>query len=99
MLSNPGLFETVETVCHERGTVERFEKENGKVKGRMMIDAVELPDGVELNPNIDGKITAFEASFDFMDSRVGFAFCVPKMQAASAFWCFGALVIRRIMYG
>ena len=87
MLSNPEMFAAMESSCRERGVIERFEAENGeKVKGRMMIDIVDMPDDIPLTLNTNERITAFEASFDFMDTRIGFAFCIPKMEAASNFW-------------
>jgi len=86
MLSNPVLFDQIEKICRSRGTIAQFEAENGEMKGRMMIDAISVPDDVPLKPGIDDRITAFEASFDFMDCRIGLAVCVPKMEAASGFW-------------
>jgi len=90
MLSNPDLFATVESVCRERGIIERFEKENGKVKGRMMIDAVVLPNDISLYANADNNAIAFEASFDFMDTKIGFVFSVEKIEAASDLWYHGS---------
>ena len=91
MLSNPEMFATVETVCRERGTIENFEVENGeKIKGRMMIDDVNMPDDVSLYPNINERIFAFEASFDFMDTRIGLALCIFPIKAASEIWFYGS---------
>ena len=89
MLSHPKLFATVETVCRERGIIEKFEAENGEIKGHMMIDVVDIPDNISFYPNINEPITAFEASFDFLDVRIGFAFSVPTMEAASELWFHG----------
>ena len=80
----------MEAVCHERGIIEKFEAENGEIKGHMMIDSVDMPDDVSLYPKTSENFTAFEASFDFMDVRVGFVLCVPEMEAASGFWFHGS---------
>jgi len=90
MLSNPELFTTVESACYEKGIIERFEKENGKVKGRMMIDGIDLPNDIPLYPNADNNSIAFEASFDFMDIKIGFVFSVDKIEAASNLWYHGS---------
>ena len=86
MLSNSQLFDTVESVCRERGIIERFEVENGEIKGHMMIDTIDMPDDISLNLNASDSVFAFEASFDFMDTRIGLALSIPKIEAASAIW-------------
>ena len=86
MLSDPELFALVEKSCREQGIVHRFEAENGEIQGRMMIDVVDIPDGVRLDESIEGRLTAFEASFDFTDAYVGLVLCISKIQAASGFW-------------
>ena len=74
----------------ERGIIEKFETENNeKIKGRMMIDKVDMPNDISLYPNIGENPTAFEASFDFMDTRLGLALCISKMEAASGIWFSG----------
>ena len=55
----------------------------------MMIDAVDMPDDISLYPNTSENPTAFEASFDFMDTRLGLALCTSKMKAASGIWFSG----------
>jgi hypothetical protein len=87
MLSNPEMLATVEATCRERGVIDKFEAENGEIKGHMMIDVVKMPDNVSLYPNVSEDYTAFEASFDFMDSKIGFAFCTKSIKAVSDFWC------------
>ena len=86
MLSNPDMFDTIVSVCRERGVIDRFEAENGEIKGHMMIDTIDMPDDVSLYPNASGNIFAFEASFDFMDTRIGLALCIPSVEAASGIW-------------
>jgi len=87
MLSDPELFVTVETACRERGIIEKFETENGEeIKGRMMINVVNIPEDVFLYPSTGENLIAFEASFDFIDIRIGFVLCITKMEAASDFW-------------
>lgn len=84
MLSNPEQFALAERIAHEDGRWERFEKEYGKVLGRMMIELCEVPEGIEVRK---GKhIHAFRASFDFYDMEIGVALDVVSKQAASGIW-------------
>jgi len=89
MLSNHELFATVEATCREQCIIDKFEAENGKITGRMMIDAIDLPDDVSLKPDVNEHIVAFEASFDFTDARIGLALSVTKLDAATSIWISG----------
>ncbi|MBP5273810.1 MAG: hypothetical protein ILO36_02605 [Abditibacteriota bacterium] len=86
MLTDPEMFETVENALRENGQIERFEKENGKIKGRMMITLAEIPEGIEVKPDGDKVPRAFEASFDFYDSVIGIAMYTAERKAASGLW-------------
>ena len=44
MLANKNLFSAIEFVLRENGSLPEFENNNGKVKGRMMIQPIQIPD-------------------------------------------------------
>ena len=86
MLADSGMFESVEAFLRKNGTVERFENEYGKIKGRMMITQTEIPDGIEIEPHGAAIPIAFEASFDFYDSSVGLAMYTADRKLATNLW-------------
>ncbi len=86
MLADPEMFERVESYLRENGQIERFEQENGKIKGRMMITLAEIPEGIEVTPNGDAVPQAFEASFDFYDAVIGIAMYTAERKAATGVW-------------
>ena len=86
MLSDPELFRQVEEIIRTRDAFGEWERENGAVKGRMMIDAAELPDGVEILEQRDDEITAFEASFDYYDVTLGIGIYTRTNEAATRVW-------------
>ena len=86
MLSNPELFERVESILRKNGTIEHFERENGPIKGRMMIDRSEPPEWLEISERESEKPVAFEATFDFYDATVGIMLFLSDYSAASGVW-------------
>ena len=48
MLSNPALFKTFEDIIRSQDSFKEWVEENGEIKGRMMIDVVDLPEGIEI---------------------------------------------------
>lgn len=69
MLNFPEIFNIVEQELKKNGTIEKFEKENGKITGRMMITSTDIPENMEIDSNNE-SIWAFECSFDFYDVSV-----------------------------
>ena len=66
MLKDKKAFDVVEKSLEEKGIIEKFEKENGKILGRIMITLTDKPDFV--NEGINNKnVHFFECSFDFYD--------------------------------
>ena len=43
MLFDRGKFDRVEAILSQKGKIAEFENQNGKIKGRMMIDIVKPP--------------------------------------------------------
>ncbi len=80
------MFDTVEEILKSNGKFDEFEKEYGKVKGRMMITVGEIPQELGVTIEGDKKPTAFEASFDFYDSIVGLALYTDTREAATGLW-------------
>lgn len=87
MLFDEKLFQVVETECEKRGVIKDFEKTNGKIKGRMMITVIEIPEGIVIN-KVDQKESpvAFGCSFDFYDCSLGIALYPRTMKIASGVW-------------
>ena len=71
MLVNRKMFDTVEAILRENGSIKRFENECGEIKGRMMITMTDIPEGIAVEERDSKAPVAFEASFDFYDSTVG----------------------------
>ncbi|MDO4207193.1 MAG: hypothetical protein Q4D15_06355 [Lachnospiraceae bacterium] len=86
MLAEKKLFEIVEEALMKNGSVERFENECGKIKGRMMITVTDIPDGIEVKEKRDKDPIAFEASFDFYDAAVGLALYTKEKELATGIW-------------
>lgn len=66
MLKDKKAFDVVEKTLEEKGIIEKFEKENGKILGRVMITLTDKPDILEEEIN-DKNVHFFECSFDFYD--------------------------------
>lgn len=85
MLADKGMFEVAENGLREQGVIDRFEAENGKITGRMMITLEEIPPelGLEITGN---NVKAFCASFDFYDMMIGIAMDLDIVKPVSQFW-------------
>ena len=86
MLVDQKMFDTVEAFLRENGSIDRFENECGKIKGRMMITLTDIPDGIDVEERDGMTPVAFEASFDFYDSTVGLAIYTADRQVATGLW-------------
>lgn len=86
MLKDKAQFEIVEEALRKNGSIARFEKECGPVKGRMMITLADIPEGIEITEQREADPTAFEASFDFYDSTVGMALYIKDRTPATGIW-------------
>ena len=80
------MFETVESILRNNGSIEHFEKEYGEIKGRMMITMTDIPEGISVNKTEGKAPIAFEASFDFYDSTIGLAIYTADLQSATGVW-------------
>ena len=81
MLADSRMFERVESILQGNGSFQRFEDENGPIRGRMMITQTEIPKNVEVMARDGAAPIAFEASFDFYESTVGLALIGSLQQA------------------
>ena len=86
MLNDPELFQKVESILRERGTIPSFEAENGPVLGRVMITTTEIPDGISVQRTDRENLVAFEASFDFCNVAIGVVTDPRKKTLESSVW-------------
>ena len=86
MLIDTKAFPYLEEYLKKNGTIDRFEQEYGKIKGRMMITLCDIPEEY-ITLQIDGEQPyGFEASFDFYDSTVAFIFYPASKTIGSGLW-------------
>jgi len=85
MLIDNNMFNIVEQVLSQNGTIEDFEKENGKIIGRMMITLTDIPEDIEFVKN-NKSIFAFECSFDFYDVSIGVVLDTKELKVLSPIW-------------
>lgn len=86
MFADSRMFERVESILQGNGSFQRFEDENGPIRGRMMITQTEIPKNVEVMARDGAAPIAFEASFDFYESTVGLAIYTADRQLATGLW-------------
>lgn len=86
MLADKEMFDRVEDLLRKNGSIERFEKEYGKIKGRMMITETTIPEGLSVEKHGTAIPIAFEASFDFYESTVGLAIYTADRKLATDIW-------------
>lgn len=79
------MFFKVEDILREKGLLEQFEGENGKITGHMMITTTEIPPELGIDKN-SGSMSAFCASFDFYDMMIGIAFDLDTMELIPQMW-------------
>lgn len=84
MLFDIEAFEKIEKELLEKGKIEEFEKENGKIKGRMMITLGNIPDDLEIE--LKNDFFVFIGSFDFYDASVGVAIDKEAKEFAGGLW-------------
>lgn len=76
MLIDPSSFKRLEESLIEQGKIEKFEKESGKILGRVMITIGSIPDDIKedvLRDNEEDDLIIFNCSFDFYNSTLGIA--------------------------
>ena len=86
MLADNHFFAKVEMKLTEDGRIKRFEEEGGKIKGRMMIMSVDVPDDLKDKIKLGENDHAFEATFDFLDVAIGMALDTKGIKKRSDFW-------------
>lgn len=85
MLTDKEQFEIIETALKENGTIERFEMEQEKIRGRMMITLGEAPDIVNYD-NTEEGVYPFIGSFDLYDMEIGILLQTKPVEARSSIW-------------
>ena len=86
MLIDPKMYQIVEEALMKNGSIARFEREQGEIKGHMMVTLCNVPDEYLTTRLDDEQVYGFEASFDFYDSTAAFAFYPKSKIAGSGIW-------------
>ena len=86
MLANPELFQTLEDDLKRQGVIQRFEAEQGKIIGRMMITPGDIPDNLKKDIKIEDGDSVFIGTFDFYESSVGIVLNTYQMEVKSPLW-------------
>lgn len=89
MLIDPSSFKRLEESLTEQGKIEKFEKESGKILGRVMITIGSIPDDIRedvLRDNEEDDLIIFNCSFDFYNSTLGIALYKKDLKLASRIW-------------
>lgn len=89
MLIDPSSFKRLEESLIEQGKIEKFEKESGKILGRVMITIGSIPDDIKedvLRDNEEDDLIIFNCSFDFYNSTLGIALYKKDLKLASRIW-------------
>ena len=86
MLADQELFDLVESELKARGIIDRFEKENGKIRGRMMITQIEFPEELDIQVPEGVKPLAFQGSFDFYDCAIGIGIDWNTLKPFTGLW-------------
>ena len=89
MLIDSSSFKRLEESLIEQGKIEKFEKESGKILGRVMITIGNIPDDIKEDILIDNEeddLIIFNCSFDFYKSILGIALYKKDLKLASRIW-------------
>lgn len=86
MLADKEKFSHIEKELTKEGVINKFEKENGVIKGRMMITLGDVPKSLGNEIKREEGDVAFIGTFDFCDSAVGILFDPKKMDFTSPLW-------------
>jgi len=84
MLIDKAAFEQVEETLRKNGSIERFERESGKILGRMMITLGEVPENLDID--VPEHAHVFIGSFDFYNSTIGIVMNPDTKQVCSGIW-------------
>ena len=89
MLIDASSFKRLEDSLIEQGKIEKFEKESGKILGRVMITIGSIPNKIKedvLRDNEEDDLIIFNCSFDFYNSTLGIALYKKDLKLASRIW-------------
>lgn len=85
MLIEKEAFQKLEDELKKQGVLERFEKENGPILGRVMITLTEPPANLGLEA-LQSPAYAFSCSFDFYDTSIGIIMDIESRKFLSGLW-------------
>jgi len=81
MLLEEKMFDKVEQMLEEDGTMEEFRADGGDAVCRMMITGGEVPEQLELEQK--ENVAAFFCSFDVIDTILGIAYDTKELKPVS----------------
>ena len=89
MLVNTEDFEVLEKILREKGKIQKFENECGKILGRVMITFGEIPENLKddiLSGHKEEELYIFNCSFDFYETLIGIAIGKNDMKPVLRIW-------------
>lgn len=86
MLADKKMFEVIENILIENGTIAKFEAEQGTICGHMMITETQIPEELGVDIKKTSSLHAFQGTFDFYDMAIGMALYTDTLQAACGLW-------------
>lgn len=89
MLIDLKSFQGIELVLKENGEIKKFEEENGKILGRVMITLGDIPQELKeevLKDSEEEDLYIFNCSFDFYNSVLGIALNKENLELVSGLW-------------
>ena len=89
MLIDFEKFNELEEILREKGELEKFERESGKILGRVMITIGEVPEELKcevLKDYNEKDVYVFNCSFDFYNSYLGLVLEKQTLKPVSSIW-------------
>ncbi len=84
LLADKYKFAEIEKELRENGRLRDFEKECGKITGRMMITLGEVPE--DLEAKIEAGSRCFICTFDFYECSIGIILNTVTKKVGSGLW-------------
>ncbi len=85
MLKDIDSFRIIEGYLRDNGTIEEFEKDNGLIRGRLMITDGDIPDNLETDP-LGEDDHVFIGTYDFYDMEIGIVLNTRLREAKTGVW-------------
>ena len=86
MLTDQKHFKKIEETLRENGTIERFEREHGPIRGKLLITEGDLPEDLDFDIDEDRRYAVFIGSYDFYDMEIGVVLYLDPIETAGPIW-------------